>query len=232
MLARLRDLWRRRRKTRNYGRSRWTHLNDGRLASTITLIAISWLSGLGWTRWSHFDGCNLWNDRYPHTERSRILLWMLRMLFMLQIIFLVVQSISWVIFRRLHQFRTWRVLANSKTIKLWLQEHRLNRWFVVAYLADVYRALMELSSLVLFLGLYVDSVAVMPPKRHLLSWLVDLFIEGVIGLVPLVSWLLPAMLTILATASMSSVWEEAVARQRSQRRFSLSLLSDPDNSPS
>ena len=56
---------------------RWTRINDVRIGVTAALVFGGCFSGIT-TKWSHFDGSGLWNDKYPHTTSSSSLLRILR----------------------------------------------------------------------------------------------------------------------------------------------------------
>lgn len=218
---------------------RWTRINDIKAMTIAALMLAGCFSGVICLRWSMFDGCNLWNDKYPHTPRSKALLWLLRIATVLEYGMFYAHAFAWIVFRRATH-RSPDAASDSsggggiasdnskkrsyiQVWQRWLAEHGtpkwMNRWFVAATLLDLYRALLELLAWFAFHALYVPSVAVRPPNRHTLSWLVDLSVEGVIGLVPWFCWLLPPILSLAALATVSSVWEEASEAQRFHRSY-------------
>lgn len=196
-----------------------TRLTDIRVAYTVFIIVNSCLSGYIFKPWSHFDCYGLWNDKYPHTPKSNKVLFYLRILAIWQFMLSVLMGQSW-----FGKLRRWdhKVSLNEKGSK----------WFLCFILTDFYRSICELCSLILFFGFYLDSVATRPSQRVLLSWIVDLTADGVVGMVPLFGWLLPMLFTIIGIIIIPFIWEEFCKQQNFNMKFSLfqfdSLIDDDE----
>lgn len=187
---------------------KWTRFMDFRILATITLVLLAWPSGIA-TWWGHFDGCGLWSVRYPLTVSARRILRVLCALQILQTLSVISAGYIW-----MRRIKKWQHGVCS-------QMPHASRVFGLLMICDVNRALVELCSLFIFYGFYVNSVAEKPSGRVLLSWVVDLMAEGVLGVVPLVSWLLPLLFSVSGLFTLTSVWQEFCKQQTFNRRFSL-----------
>lgn len=190
---------------------RWSKRNDIRICIQSVLVLASWLSGV-FSFWSHFDGSGLWNDKYPHTLKSRRILIVLRSSALFQTAIWAFSVFVW--FCKLQKWRT--VACKSPTLT--------TRWFLVFVITDFYRVAVELAAALIFYLCYVDSVALRPAGRKLLGWIVDLMADGVVGFVPLACLVLPCLISIAFIATFSSVWEEFGRVQLFNRRFSLHYI--------
>ena len=187
---------------------KWTRYMDVRMCITIALILLSWFSGI-FSWWGHFDGCGLWLISYPQNDGSSKLLNIMRVLFIGQLACAAAESYIW-----LFKMIKWRHGVCERM-------GEASRMFGIFVICDVHRVLCELASLILFYRFYVEAVAERPSDRVLLSWIVDLMAERVVGFVPLFAWLLPMVLSATGLLTVSCVWEEFCRQQSFNRRFSM-----------
>lgn len=187
---------------------KWTRYMDLRMIVTMCLVGLCWLSGITWC-WAHFDGCGLWNIAYPQNDGSRKILRVLRIFQILQTTCAFGGGWIWI-----WRMKKWRHGVCS-------QMSQASKCFGALMILDIHRMLIEICCLFIFYGFYVEAVAERPTGRVLLSWVVDLMAEGVVGVVPLFIWLIPFVLSFTGLFTLSSVWEEFCRQQTFNRRFSL-----------
>jgi hypothetical protein len=194
---------------------RWTRINDARLTIIIVLVFSGSLSGIS-SKWSHFDGSGLWNVTYPYTPSSLNLIRILRILWVFEILSSISMATCW--FFKLRQWR--HEIAGVDKIQS--MHFTPSKYFVLFLLSDLYRTITELTCIILFFGFYLDSTAKRDPNnRTLISWAVDLMADGVVGLVPLFSWIIPLCLSFASFFTLPSVWEEFCKQQSFNKKFSL-----------